>query len=107
MGISDKTRKLLWGKSGSTCAICKRELILNSTSPEDESIIGEFLNLIENVDLMPELGLKEQVRIEFQISQAIDNLDMGGFWVFGGREKRILEVNGKEENWRYCSIKIM
>lgn len=46
MGISDKTRKLLWGRSGSRCAICKQELIMNSTSVDDESIVGEECHIV-------------------------------------------------------------
>ena len=40
MGISDKTRKLLWGKSGNRCTICKCELTADSESVTFTSIIG-------------------------------------------------------------------
>jgi len=40
MSISDKTRKLLWGRSGNCCAICKKELVIDATSSDGESIIG-------------------------------------------------------------------
>ena len=41
MTITDKTRKLLWGRSGSRCAICKQELIISATSEDNESIVGD------------------------------------------------------------------
>lgn len=41
MPISDKTRKLLWGRSGNRCAICKKELSIDATESDDESIIGD------------------------------------------------------------------
>ncbi len=41
MPISDKTRKVLWGRSGNRCAICKRELVINATTLDDESVIGD------------------------------------------------------------------
>lgn len=41
MAISDKTRKLLWGRSGNRCAICRCELIMEATNEDDESIIGD------------------------------------------------------------------
>ncbi|MEJ5055757.1 HNH endonuclease [Sphingobacterium sp. MYb382] len=47
MAISDKTRKLLWGKSGNRCAICKTELV---TKKEDnaEFNIGEECHIISS-----------------------------------------------------------
>jgi len=44
--ISDKTRKLLWGRAANRCAICKNELVINSTKNNDESIIGEECHII-------------------------------------------------------------
>ena len=41
MGISDKTRKLLWGRSGSRCAFCRQELCVDSTPLDGESIVGD------------------------------------------------------------------
>ena len=41
MAISDKSRKLLWGRSGNRCAICRRELAIDLTTNSDESIVGD------------------------------------------------------------------
>jgi hypothetical protein len=46
MPISDKTRKILWGRSGNRCAICKRELVVDATSTDDESVIGDERHII-------------------------------------------------------------
>ena len=46
MSISSKTRKLLWGRSGNRCAICRKELILNHTAKDDESIVGDECHII-------------------------------------------------------------
>jgi len=46
MPISDKTRKILWGRSGNRCAICKHELIIGSTSIDNESVIGDECHII-------------------------------------------------------------
>lgn len=46
MPISDKTRKILWGRSGNRCAICKHELIIDATHTDDESIIGDECHII-------------------------------------------------------------
>ena len=41
MTISARTRKLLWGRSGNRCAMCRRELTMTGTPVDDESIIGD------------------------------------------------------------------
>lgn len=47
MGISVKTHKLLWGRSGNQCAICKTELIVSSGElSEDPSIVGDEAHII-------------------------------------------------------------
>src|SRR6266700_512117 len=48
MPISLKTHKLLWGHSGNKCAIpdCRKELIIDETETDDESIIGDEAHII-------------------------------------------------------------
>ncbi|AXR69225.1 HNH endonuclease signature motif containing protein [Leptospira mayottensis] len=46
MSISDKTRKILWGRSGSLCAICKIELIVDKTKTDQQAIVGEECHLV-------------------------------------------------------------
>lgn len=46
MSISDKTRKILWGRSGNRCAICHHELVMDATDLDDESIIGEECHIV-------------------------------------------------------------
>ena len=46
MPVSDKTRKVLWGRSGNRCAICKHELIIDATTGSSESVIGEECHII-------------------------------------------------------------
>jgi hypothetical protein len=41
MAISDKTRKILWARSGNRCAVCRRELVINATAADDESVVGD------------------------------------------------------------------
>ena len=41
MAISDKTRKLLWGKSGNACALCKIDLIAEGTLETAPTVIGQ------------------------------------------------------------------
>jgi hypothetical protein len=46
MPISDKTRKILWGRSGNRCAICRHELVIDATAVDDESVIGEECHVV-------------------------------------------------------------
>lgn len=46
MPISDKTRKLLWGKSGNRCAICKRELHIDASSVDGASVVGDECHIV-------------------------------------------------------------
>lgn len=41
MAISDKTRKVLWGRSGNRCAICRQRLVVDETSADAESVVGD------------------------------------------------------------------
>lgn len=41
MSITDKTRKVLWGRSGNRCAICRQQLVVEQTSDDDHSIVGD------------------------------------------------------------------
>src|SRR5262245_55221876 len=46
MAISDKTRKVLWGRSANRCAICRRELVVHATPHDDESVVGEECHIV-------------------------------------------------------------
>ena len=46
--ITDKTRKVLWGRSGNCCAICRRELVIDATSADDASVVGEECHVISS-----------------------------------------------------------
>ena len=46
MAITDKTRKLIWGKSGNRCAMCRHVLCIDATLEDDESIIGDECHII-------------------------------------------------------------
>ncbi|HUF61199.1 MAG TPA: HNH endonuclease signature motif containing protein [Verrucomicrobiales bacterium] len=48
MAITDRTRKVLWGRSGNRCAICKKELVVDSTPHDDESVVGDECHIISS-----------------------------------------------------------
>jgi hypothetical protein len=46
--ITDKTRKILWGRSGNRCAICKHKLIIDATNKDDEAVVGDECHIISS-----------------------------------------------------------
>ena len=46
MGISIKTHKMLWGRSGNKCAICKTDLAEDFTETDDFSILGQEAHIV-------------------------------------------------------------
>ena len=41
MAITDKTRKVLWGRSGNRCAICRQTLVVDCTDVDDHAVVGD------------------------------------------------------------------
>lgn len=41
MAISGKDRKVLWGRSGSRCALCRRPLVAAKTAQDAEAVVGD------------------------------------------------------------------
>jgi len=52
MSISLKARKMLWGRAANRCAFpdCRRELVMDATETDDESIIGEECHIVARED---------------------------------------------------------
>jgi len=48
MSIGDKTRKVLWGRSGNRCAICKKELVIDATTQDNESVVADECHIISS-----------------------------------------------------------
>ena len=71
MTISQHTRKLLWGRSGSRCAICKRELIIESTTDDNESIVGDECHIVSAATNGPRYNKKFPVEKENDFSNLI------------------------------------
>lgn len=46
MAISDKTRKILWTRSGNKCSICKARLITLKSEPFTATIVGEECHIV-------------------------------------------------------------
>jgi len=49
MAITDKTRKVLWGRSGNRCAICRQKLVVDQTDLDAESVVGDECHIISGL----------------------------------------------------------
>lgn len=70
MAISGKDRKILWGRSGSRCAICRRPLVAAKTTQDAEAVVGDEAHIAAQSDGGPRFGdLPDGVDVD-----AYDNL---------------------------------
>jgi len=46
MAIQDRDRKILWGRSGNRCAICRRVLVAAGAAPDRDSVTGEEAHIV-------------------------------------------------------------
>lgn len=46
MAITDRTRRLLWGRSAARCALCRRHLVEDETDASEASVVGEEAHII-------------------------------------------------------------
>ncbi|MGI8509874.1 MAG: hypothetical protein ACR2MQ_11170 [Gemmatimonadaceae bacterium] len=57
MPMSDKDRKILWGRSGNQCAICKTPLVLSAVGEDAESIVGDEAHIVAQGKAGPRAAL--------------------------------------------------
>ena len=55
MGITSKTRKILWGKSGNKCSFpdCKKDLVMEESETDAPSVIGEEAHIVAKKEKGP------------------------------------------------------
>src|SRR5689334_22885101 len=46
MGLTDRTRKILWARAGGRCSICRRLLVTDATGPDGPSVHGEEAHIV-------------------------------------------------------------
>lgn len=107
MGITTKTHKMLWGKSGNRCAMpnCQVELVMDFTETDDESLIGEECHIVarkfngprgdENFDI-DKLDLYGNLVLMCRNHhKIIDDKSNLSFYTI----EKLKEIKSKHENW--------
>jgi hypothetical protein len=46
MAITEKDRKILWGKSGNRCAICRCELVMGGLQDDGGAVVGDECHIV-------------------------------------------------------------
>ena len=46
MPISERTRKVLWARSGNRCAVCRRRLVVDKSDVDHEVVVGEECHIV-------------------------------------------------------------
>jgi len=120
MAITDKTRKILWGRAGNRCAMCRRVLVVDRTPSDDDAVVGDechidgahasntdhddleseqevalvgsFLQEVSDWSLISDdLEAQQRVQTVFGFTNTLKELHQADFLVFGAREIRRLE----------------
>ena len=74
---------------------------------EEVNIISSFLQNTQEIgDFGLELNSSDKVKISYDLSKDIQELDNYGFWIFGGREIRKLESDKEASDWPIAIIRI-
>lgn len=50
MALSDKSRKILWARSGARCAMCKAPIVVDRTEADREAIVGDECHIISGAE---------------------------------------------------------
>lgn len=70
MGITDKTRKVLWGRSGNRCAICRQVLVIERTAVDADAVVGDECHIHSGANNGP----RHDESVDREKLDEIDNL---------------------------------
>lgn len=70
MSITDKTRKVLWGRSGNRCAICRKPLVIDATAQDNHSIVGDECHIHSGAPNGP----RHDSAVNANVIDEVDNL---------------------------------
>jgi hypothetical protein len=77
-------------------------------SQEEMEIVSEFLQYLHDWgDILDELGAGEIVRVGFQLSQELEELERNGFLVFGERRRRRMNWGGLIDTWQVATVLVL
>ncbi|MGB3346526.1 MAG: HNH endonuclease signature motif containing protein [Candidatus Humimicrobiia bacterium] len=109
MAISDKTRKILWGRSASRCSICKIELVKElKVSSDDTSIVGDECHIVSRRPDGPRGNIKIDINYDNYdnlILMCKNHHKLIDDFPFKYIVEKLNEIKEKHENWVKCNLK--
>ena len=109
MTITDKTRKLLWGRSGNRCAICRRELAVDATPYDEESIVGDECHIVSGKPNGPrydpfvpteKIDIYENLILLCKVDHKTIDDQYASYSV-----DKLLDIKAKHEEWVHGNLK--
>lgn len=76
-------------------------------SEEEVELIGGFLRQVRELDEMLDDDLGDRVGAEFELTNAIKELNEGGFVVYAGRLDRTIKVDGDRSPWPVSVVNVV
>lgn len=108
MTVSDKNRKVLWGRSGNRCAICREPLVEGATQQDVESVIGDECHIISGRSAGPRYDqafppeLLDQYDNLILLCRVHHKVVDDQFETYPA--ERLLDLKGKHESWVSSSL---
>src|SRR5258708_10748880 len=109
MTISLKNQKKLWGRSANRCAICRREMVIDATETDDESIVGDACHMVAeeqsgprgDASLSPEQRDKyDNLLLLCKVHHKLVDDQVGTYTV-----EKLKEIKANHEKWVRESLK--
>jgi hypothetical protein len=79
-------------------------------SQEEVNLVGGFLQVVQDWgDLSGDLETSDRVQTAYSLTESLQELEEAGFFVFGGREVRLLEggIQPEPSNWPVAILRIL
>lgn len=64
VALSDRDRKILWGRSGNRCAICRVALVADRTAGDSEAVVGDEAHIVARSPGGPRAGGLAQAEVD-------------------------------------------
>jgi len=80
------------------------------TSQEEVDLVGGFLQVVQDWgELSADLETSDRVQTAYSITELLQELEEAGFFVFGGREVRLLEggIQPETSNWPIAILRVL
>jgi len=77
-------------------------------SQEEMELVSDFIQYLHDWgDILDEVGAGESVRVGFELSRQLKELEYKGFLVFGEREHKRMSIGGMVDTWAVATVLVL